>query len=274
MAEVDRNYWDLVQRVLSEGKRSGDRTGIGTVRIFGVTFKHDMEDGFPIISMRKLWPGPVWGELAAFVRGARDINVFREFGCHYWDMNLEAYNKRCGTPDRTDLGPIYGAAWCNFEGTDQLGTLLDTIKNSPQDRRQVVIAWMPHLMADMVLPPCHILFQTFVEGHRLDMMIVQRSVDVMVGMPADLILYGTLMELIAHECGLVPGIMTYHFGDTHIYNNHLATAGQLIDKTTPRDYPACELTIERGVMVRSFLPSDLKLVGYEPSLATKFEFNA
>ena len=265
------DYDYLVSHVLTHGVPSDDRTGVGTLRVFGQTIRHDMQDGFPILTKRKMYPVGIIGELCCFAQGLTDIREYEKRGCNYWRANLEAYIAR--HPDLAEgsenyLGPIYGAQWRNFgaetvggAGVDQLAKIIHLIKTEPTSRRMVMSTWNPIEEDLMVLPPCHLLAQFYVDrGQFLDICVYQRSADLMLGVPADLVLYGLLVEAIARETGLIARQMTYHFGDVHIYKNHIEGARKY------RGQPAYRLpTIEFNDCFQSALtlePEDVYINRY------------
>ncbi len=221
-----QQYLSLVQEILDNGERKDDRTGVGTISIFGTQRKYDLREGFPMLTTKKVRFDAIVHELLWFLRGATNINEGLKEHTPIWD----AWAKPDG-----DLGPIYGYQWRKWEKftldpatgqyrkshIDQIQEALDTIKTNPNSRRIIVSPWNVADIDRMALPPCHAFFQFYVVNGRLDCQLYQRSADVALGVPYNIASYATLMHMIAQETGLKAGIFTHTMGDTHIYLNHL-----------------------------------------------------
>jgi thymidylate synthase len=235
----ERQYLHLLSTALDKGVECSDRTGTGTRALFGQSVKHDWADGFPVITHRTLNPRSAFGEMACFIKGLTDIADFEAHGCNWWRANLEDWNKRNNKPDNTDLGPIYGSKWRDFHGTDQLKVLLNEARRNPTSRRLLATAWDPSDQAEAVLPPCHYSFQIFIdtETKSLDLLFTMRSVDIVLGMPADFAAYGFLQLAVCRELGLEPRALIGHFADTHVYLNHLDGAKQILETQVDRALP-------------------------------------
>ena len=268
-------YLNNLQSIVENGTKRPSRAG-PTRSIFGCSITIDsLRDGlFPILTTRKIHYKPVLGELAAFNNGAETLWQFKQMGCNYWDMNAQAWHKNHGLPlDDIDIrvGRIYGAQWRDFGGVDQLYNLVEGIKSNPFGRRHVVTAWNPAEEEDMCLPPCHIMFQCYVQetGH-LDMMVYMRSVDMCLGFPSDVILYATQLLLICQDTKLQPGDLIFVLGDTHVYENHVE---QVRDQLQRPMSALPTYALRRGASVDEFHPDDLTLHNYEHAGELKYEFN-
>lgn len=238
-SKYEHSYLAILEKLVYsiDTSERNDRTCVGTQALFAQTLEHDWKDGFPLMTHRKFSYRPAVGEMTCFIKGFSDISEFDDRGCGWWNDNLEAFNTRNGTPDNTDLGPIYGALWRNFHGFDQLAWLMAEASINPHSRRLMVTAWDPSSQAKAVLPPCHYGFQIFIDGDQLDLLFNMRSVDWVLGCPADMTAYGFLQLAICRHLGKLPGKLRGNFGDTHIYNNHLAGADEILRELTPRQLP-------------------------------------
>ncbi len=211
-----KQYLDLVQHVLDHGERRDDRTGTGTLSIFGAQTRYDLREGFPLLTTKKVLFESVVRELLWFLAGSTNTHQ-QNLRDHtpIWD----AWADRDG-----DLGPIYGYQWRNWngQGIDQIQTAIDLIRRNPESRRIIVSAWNPGQLPEMRLPPCHILFQFYVSrSGRLDCQLYQRSADLGLGVPFNIASYALLLTMVAQECDLTPGIFVHTLGDAHIYLNHI-----------------------------------------------------
>jgi thymidylate synthase len=261
-----RQYHELVQRILDEGERREDRTGTGTISIFGAQTRYDLGQGFPLLTTKKvLWSGVV-RELLWFLRGSTNVQDDLTQHTPIWDAWAD---------DKGELGPIYGHQWRRWgapftqhagdsnrvagareaPGIDQLQQAIDTIKRDPSSRRIIVSAWNVADLPHMALPPCHALFQFYVQGERLDLQLYQRSADVALGVPFNIASYALLLMLVARECGLVPGVFIHTLGDAHIYLNHveglklqLTRAPYPLPRVEIADKPLSELAYEDVVL--------------------------
>ena len=263
------SYQSLIREVLENGVESEDRTGTGTIRIFGAMFKHNLATGFPAVTTKKLAYRAMSGELACFLKGHTDVREFRNRGCKIWDANLA---KAFG-PDETDLGPIYGAQWRNFNGVDQLYNVLKELRNNPNSRRLMVTAWNPGQLEDMCLPPCITQWQLSVIDDRLNLAYNQRSCDLMLGFPFDVAEHALLAHLICHETGLKPGTLTAFLGDCHIYKNHVEAAVETLNRM-PHRLPQIIFNTPIGTEVEKFEPQDFELINYVSHPAIKLEMSA
>lgn len=212
-----RQYHDLLQRILDEGVQKGDRTGTGTLSVFGHQMRFDLAKGFPLVTTKKLHLKSIVHELLWFIAGDTNVRYLKENGVSIWD---EWAN------ERGDLGPVYGKQWRSWEGADgrihdQLANLLAEIRRNPDSRRLVLSAWNVGDLDKMALAPCHCLFQFYVADGRLSCQLYQRSADCFLGVPFNIASYALLTHLVAHVSGLQPGDFVHTFGDTHLYLNHL-----------------------------------------------------
>ena len=215
-----RQYLGLMQHILDDGVRKDDRTGTGTLSIFGAQLRFDLADGFPVLTTKKLHLRSIIHELLWFLRGETNVASLNENGVRIWDEWAAANG---------DLGPIYGAQWRSWPTRDgrfidQIGRLVEGIKTNPDSRRHIVSAWNVGDLDQMALPPCHILFQFYVAEGRLSCQLYQRSADVFLGVPFNIASYALLTLMIAQVCRLEPGDFIHTFGDAHLYVNHLEQA--------------------------------------------------
>ena len=212
------NYNRLVKNILKTGKRKHNRTGVDTVTIPSAMLKFDLGKGFPLMTTKKMFFKNVKVELEFFIRGLTDKEWLKDRKCNIWNNWSSPTSK-----NDSDLGPIYGYQWRNFNGVDQLKNIVKTLKTNPDDRRLIVSAWNPGDLKDMALPPCHLLFNCVVIDGVLNLNYYQRSTDVAIGLPYDIALYALLLHLLAKECGLKEGLLTCFLSDVHIYMNHIKT---------------------------------------------------
>jgi thymidylate synthase len=265
MNNLDATYLGLVNNVLQYGSKRETRAG-PTRQLFGETIKISAlaRGYFPILTSRKIFYKPVFGELAAFLRGATDLQTFKDFGCNYWDANAEAweYNQRPGLTKKY-VGQIYGAQWRSwqmYDDCDQIAKLITGLKTDPLSRRHLITAYDPY-QDWQCLPPCHLMAQFNVTNDSfLDCIVYMRSVDLCLGLPSDIILYATLMLLVAQETEYYPGTLTFMLADTHIYENHIdGFKRQLIGPIF--DLPKWELSPE--ATVDNFEPKHINLIDYQ-----------
>lgn len=234
-AEVEYNwamkqYLSLVSEVLENGEKKEDRTGTGTISLFGIQRKYDLREGFPILTTKKVKFDGVLRELLWFLRGSTNINDDLTQHTPIWN----AWAKPDG-----ELGPVYGKQWrkwnaVNGREIDQISELIQQIKTNPNSRRLIVNAWNVGEIDQMALPPCHLLFQFYVVKGRLDCQLYQRSADIALGVPFNIASYATLMMMIAQECNLEPGIFTHTMGDAHIYLNHIEGLQEQLKRSTKK----------------------------------------
>jgi thymidylate synthase len=262
MLWLDGDYKQLVNRVIAQGYPVEGRNG-RTYMLPGQTIAHDMQDGFPIIGSRRIFWRGVAGELAAFLEGSTSLARFEELGCPYWRHN---------SGGRDNLGPIYGAQWRNFGGVDQLQELIEGLQNNPSGRRHVMTTWNPPELELMCLPPCHLLTQFHVTGKLLHQTVYMRSVDLCLGLPSDLVLYGLLHMLVAKELGLISRKLTFMFGDAHVYEDHVELWSHPITgqdmAPVPEHTPCMTLTPESSLW--NFRPDHCTMFNYTPSEAIKY----
>ena len=258
-----KQYLSLVREILENGEEKGDRTGTGTISIFGVQRKYDLREGFPILTTKKvLFKGLIY-ELLWFLRGSTNINDDLTQHTPIWDAWAD---------ENGDLGPIYGKQWRSWQAPsgaqiDQIKSAIDLIKNNPDSRRIIVNAWNVGEVDQMALPPCHLLFQFYVVNGRLDCQLYQRSADVALGVPFNIASYAALMQIIAQECELIPGIFTHTIGDAHIYLNHIEGLEEQLTRT-PKKLPKLKIA-KKPIDQLKF--EDFELVDYEHDPFIKFK---
>jgi len=253
-----RQYLDLMNLILETGVRRPDRTGTGTLSVFGHQMRFDLADGFPLVTTKKIHIRSVVHELIWFLRGETNIRYLKENGVSIWD---EWAN------EEGDLGPVYGAQWRSWptaDGSqiDQIAEVVEQIRTSPNSRRLIVTAWNPAEIASMALPPCHVLFQFYVAEGRLSCQLYQRSADVFLGVPFNIASYALLTSMMAQVTGLEPGEFIHTLGDAHLYLNHLDQAHEQL-RRTPRALPKLRL----NPAVRSltdFRFEDVAFENYDP----------
>lgn len=272
MKTFEHRYLDLLAITVKAGKLRPSRVG-HTYQHFGITLGfNDLKLGkFPILTTRRMYPKGIWGELAAFLRGATLLQEFKDFGCNYWDDNAEKWLPNKNLPkEHWHVGKIYGAQWRNFgEGTDQIRMLVDGLKTDPYGRRHLLTTYDPSTLWAGCLPPCHLLtqFNVTTDGC-LDALVYMRSVDVALGLPADIVLYATLLLLVAKETGYKPGNLGFMLGDTHVYTKH---ADQVLEQVQREvlEPPSYELANE--ATLDNFVPEHIKLVDYQYHEPIKYE---
>lgn len=253
-----RGYLDLVQRILDEGVEKADRTGTGTRSVFGHQMRFDLADGFPLLTTKKLHTRSIFGELLWFMRGDTNVRWLHENGITIWDEWAD---------ENGDLGPIYGSQWRSWPAPDgrhidQLALVVDQLRNNPDSRRHVVVAWNPAELDAMALPPCHMMFQFYVAQGRLSCQMYQRSADVFLGVPFNIASYALLTHMVAQVVGLQPGEFVHTLGDAHLYLNHLDQAREQLTRT-PRPLP--RLVLNPAVTaLDAFELSDIEITDYDP----------
>lgn len=276
-------YHDIVQTILDTGVEKRDRTGTGTRSISGMMFAHNMAEGFPLLTTKKVPFRLIASELEFFIKGMTDKQWLIDENNHIWDEwanpkkapygHDEASKKRM--LEERDLGAVYGFQWRHYnavyenydtdytgQGVDQLATLVETIKKDPANRRMIVSAWNPCMMDQMALPPCHYGFQVTVTDGNLNLMWNQRSVDVMLGLPFNIASYGLLLHLLAKEGGYEEGRLVGFLGDTHIYSNHIDGAKEQMERD-PNKYPLPTLETQNFTSVFDWNYQDSTIEGYE-----------
>jgi thymidylate synthase len=254
-------YLNLLRDILDNGVRRDDRTGTGTLGVFGRQMRFDLSKGFPLLTTKKLHLRSIIVELLWFLRGETNTRWLKENGCSIWDEWAD---------ENGELGPVYGKQWRswaapNGESIDQIARLIEGLKADPNSRRHIVSAWNPAEIEDMALPPCHCLFQFFVAPDekgdgKLSCQLYQRSADVFLGVPFNIASYALLTMMVAQVVGLEPGDFVHTFGDAHLYSNHIEQA-QLQLTREPLDLPTMTITNKRDVF--AFEPGDFVLSNYQ-----------
>ena len=258
-----RQYLDLLRLVLEEGKPKEDRTGTGTLSVFGAQARFDLREAFPLLTTKKLHLKSIIYELLWFLRGETNVAYLREHGVSIWDE----WADKSG-----ELGRVYGAQWRDWRGPneqriDQIDQVVRQIKQNPDSRRLIVTAWNPAEVDAMALPPCHALFQFHVQDGALSCQLYQRSADLFLGVPFNIASYALLTKMVAQVCGLTSGEFIHTFGDLHLYRNHLEQAREQLMRA-PRPLPRLELN--PGVQnIYDFTYEDFTLTGYDPHPAIK-----
>jgi thymidylate synthase len=251
-------YLGLMQRVRTEGVRKSDRTGTGTLSVFGHQMRFNLADGFPMVTTKKLHLKSILHELIWFLAGDTNVAYLKRNGVSIWDEWAD---------EKGDLGPVYGKQWRSWAAPDgrtidQIREVAEMIKTAPDSRRLIVSAWNPADIPDMALAPCHCLFQFHVADGKLSCQLYQRSADVFLGVPFNIASYAALTMMMAQVSGLKPGDFVHTFGDAHLYLNHLEQADLQL-RRAPRPLPRLEINPDvRSIFDFTF--EDFKLVGYEP----------
>ena len=288
MNNLDKQYKNLLKKLLLEGADKSDRTGTGTLSIFGHTIRHNMAEGFPLLTTKKMAVNSIMTELKWFLKGRTDIQYLRDNNCKIWDGDYEKSDRTDGT-----LGPIYGAQWRKWDGIDQIQNLINELKTNPDSRRLMVNAWNVGELDQMVLPPCHYGFQVYtrelsmeeridyalskndfrftdaiineedyekynIPTRAISLMWNQRSVDTFLGLPFNIASYGLLLEMIAKEVNMVPDELIGNLGDVHLYKNHIQQAKEQIGRE-PYKLPTIELS-NVDILNGEF---DYEIKGYE-----------
>jgi thymidylate synthase len=253
-----RQYLDLMECILADGVEKRDRTGTGTLSVFGHQMRFDLAAGFPLLTTKKLHLKSIIYELLWFLAGDTNVKYLNDHGVSIWDEWAD---------ERGDLGPVYGRQWRSWPARDggaidQIANLIDAIRHNPDSRRLIVTAWNPADVDKMALPPCHCLFQFYVANGRLSCQLYQRSADVFLGVPFNIASYALLTMMVAQVTGLAPGTFIHTFGDAHLYLNHIDQARLQLTRT-PRRLP--EMQINQAVTdIFAFRFEDFALEGYDP----------
>lgn len=253
-----KQYLDLLDRILTEGTQKGDRTGTGTVSIFGHQARYNLEDGFPLLTTKKLHLKSIIHELLWFLSGDTNVRYLQDNGVRIWNEWAD---------ENGDLGPIYGhqwRSWPDYKGgtIDQIAAVVDQLKHNPDSRRMIVSAWNVAEVDNMALPPCHTMFQFYVADGCLSLQLYQRSADTFLGVPFNIASYALLLQMMAQVTGLRAGDFIHTTGDTHLYLNHLDQARLQLTRT-PRPLP--RMVINPDVRdIFSFRYDDFRLEGYDP----------
>ncbi len=258
-----RAYLDLMQRILDEGVEQQDRTGVGTLSVFGHQMRFDLAKGFPLVTTKKLHLRSIVIELLWFLRGDTNVRWLQDRKVSIWDEWAD---------DQGDLGPVYGKQWRNWMGADgasvdQIAILIDQINTNPASRRQIVSAWNPSELGQMALAPCHCLFQTHVAGGRLSLQLYQRSCDVFLGVPFNIASYALLTHMLADQCGLEVGDFVWTGGDCHLYSNHLDQARLQLSRA-PHPLPRLKIK-RRADSIDAYDYEDFEILDYvaDPHIA-------
>ena len=258
-----KQYLDLLREIRDNGVIKTDRTGVGTKSIFGHQMRFNLQDGFPLLTTKKVFLKGIIYELLWFLKGDTNIKFLTDHNVHIWDEWAD---------ENGDLGYVYGKQWRSWEATDgrvidQISQVVDLIKNHPNSRRILVTAWNPAEIDKMALPPCHCLFQFYVADGKLSCQLYQRSADTFLGVPFNIASYALLTMMLAQVCGLEPGEFIHTTGDTHIYLNHLEQVNEQLSRE-PRPLP--KMIINPDVKsIFDFKYEDFKLEGYDPYPAIK-----
>ncbi|MEW4218741.1 thymidylate synthase [Rossellomorea marisflavi] len=253
-----KQYLDLCRHVLDHGTEKGDRTGTGTISTFGYQMRFDLQEGFPLVTTKKLHVKSIIHELLWFLNGDTNVKYLQDNGVRIWNEWAD---------ENGELGPVYGHQWRSWPGKDgetidQIKNLITTIKNNPDSRRMIVSAWNVADVDSMALPPCHCLFQFYVSEGKLSCQLYQRSADVFLGVPFNIASYALLTMMVAQVCDLEPGEFVHTFGDVHIYQNHVEQVNLQLTRD-PRPLP--KLGINPDVKdIFGFSFEDFTLSGYDP----------
>ncbi len=253
-----KQYLDLLRHIMDNGTDRGDRTGTGTRSVFGHQMRFNLDDGFPLLTTKKLHLRSIIYELRWFLRGDTNVRYLQENGVRIWNAWADSNG---------DLGPVYGHQWRSWPngkgGTiDQISQVVEQIRNNPESRRLIVSAWNVAEVADMALPPCHLLFQFYVTGDRLSLQLYQRSADTFLGVPFNIASYALLLMMVAQVTGLKPGEFIHTIGDAHIYSNHFDQVREQLSRA-PRQLP--EMVLNPDVKdIFGFRYEDFTLTGYDP----------
>jgi thymidylate synthase len=252
-----KQYLDLMRHVLEKGTKKEDRTGTGTLSVFGYQMRFDLSEGFPMVTTKKLHLKSIIHELLWFLAGDTNIKYLKDNGVRIWDEWAD---------ENGNLGPVYGYQWRSWPAPDgahidQITNLVNMIKKNPDSRRLIVSAWNPALIDQMALPPCHCLFQFYVADGKLSCQLYQRSADIFLGVPFNIASYALLTLMVAQVAGLKPGEFVHTFGDAHLYTNHIEQAKEQLSRD-PKPLPEMHLN-PHVTNLFDFKFEDFELVGYE-----------
>jgi len=258
-----RAYLDLMRRILDEGTAKSDRTGTGTLSVFGHQMRFDLTQGFPLVTTKRIHLKSMVHELLWFLKGDTNVAYLHEHGVSIWDEWADAAG---------ELGPVYGRQWRSWAAPDgrtidQISDVVEMIRRNPDSRRLIVSAWNPADVDAMALPPCHVMFQFYVADGRLSCQLYQRSADTFLGVPFNIASYALLTHMVAHVTGLAVGDFVHSFGDVHLYRNHLEQAREQLSRA-PRPLP----TLRLDPAVRdlfAFRYEDIAVEGYDPHPSIK-----
>ena len=250
-----QEYLDLLKKVKESGKPKGDRTGTGTLSIFGHQMRFDLQDSFPLLTTKKIHFKSVAYELLWFLKGDTNIKYLKDNGVSIWDEWAD---------ENGDLGPVYGKQWRDWKGAngfhDQISNVIDQIKSNPNSRRHIVSAWNVAEIPSMALAPCHILFQFYVQEGKLSCQLYQRSADIFLGVPFNIASYALLTHMIANVCDLEVGDFVHTLGDAHLYNNHLTQADEQLTRS-PLQPP--QIKVAKKNSIDEYVFEDFEIIGYE-----------
>ncbi|MDP7069709.1 MAG: thymidylate synthase [Candidatus Peribacteraceae bacterium] len=266
MNTADLQYLKLLKSVMDEGTNKDDRTGTGTISIFGAQMRFNLQEGFPLLTTKKVHMRSIVHELLWFLKGDTNIKYLQDNGVKIWD--------EWATPEG-DLGPVYGKQWRDFSGVDQIGWVVDEIKRNPTSRRLIVSAWNPSVLPDisktpdqnaaegkMALPPCHCLFQFYVLDGKLSCQLYQRSADIFLGVPFNIASYALLTHMMAQVCDLEVGDFVHTFGDLHLYSNHMQQALTQLERE-PKALPTLKLNPDVTDLF-AYSYDDIEVCDYDP----------
>lgn len=258
-----KQYLDLMKHILETGAKKTDRTGTGTLSIFGAQMRFNLQEGFPLVTTKKLHLRSIIFELLWFLKGDTNIKFLNDNGVTIWDEWAD---------ENGDLGPVYGSQWRSWPAPDgrridQISQVIEQIKSKPDSRRHIVTAWNPAEVDNMALPPCHTLFQFYVADEKLSCQLFMRSIDSLLGLPFNVVSYALLTHMIAQQCNLEVGDFVWSGGDTHLYLNHLEQAKLQLTRTP---YPLPTLVIKRKPdSIFDYKFEDFEIVGYQHHPAIK-----
>jgi thymidylate synthase len=252
-----KQYLDLLQFILDRGSKKEDRTGTGTLSIFGYQTRFDLSQGFPLLTTKKIHLKSIIYELLWFLQGDTNIRYLNEHGVHIWDEWAD---------ETGELGPVYGSQWRSWRGpdgqvVDQISRLIEQIRTNPYSRRLIVSAWNPTEIDKMALPPCHVLFQFYIVNGKLSCQLFQRSADVFLGAPFNIASYALLTMMVAQVCGFAPGEFVHTFGDVHLYLNHIEQAKLQLTRT-PYTLPQMRINPD-AKSIFEFQYGDFELQNYQ-----------
>ena len=263
-AVIDRQYEDLLEDVLANGTSKGDRTGTGTLSVFGRQLRYDLSKGFPVITTKRVHLKSVVGELLWFLSGSSNVRWLQDNGVRIWNEWAD---------EDGELGPVYGVQWrswpdANGEPIDQISDLVETIKNDPDSRRMLVSAWNVGALPDMALQPCHAFFQVHVADGKLSLQLYQRSADLFLGVPFNITSYALLTHMLAQQTGLDVGDFIWTGGDVHLYTNHLEQVREQLSRE-PYAFPALKLVPVADMFSYDFTNVDVVGYRHHPPIAAK-----
>ena len=266
-SDIPTPYEDLVRTILREGTLKSDRTGTGTISLFGKQMRFDLSHSFPLITTKKVYFRGIAYELLWFLKGSQNVRWLQENRVHIWDEWAD--------PETGDLGPVYGVQWRSWPAPtpedpdrtiDQIAKVLDLIRTHPDSRRMIVTAWNPAQVDSMALPPCHALFQFYVADGRLSCQLYQRSCDMFLGVPFNIASYALLTLMMAQQADLEPGEFVWTGGDCHIYDNHVE---QVLEQLSRKPYPYPTMRIRKADSIFSYQYEDFEVVDYQCHPAIK-----